>query len=92
MKFLDSEPIKANSLIYIEGNEMTQKEIDTLRIIECAESNKEFCMGDDGFWYWFPTGKGGHTEFSLSVLCAELIKRNEKWNKQIEEYFETKGK
>lgn len=56
-------------------------------IIKHAEKNGEFVMLEDGFWYYWPVDRGAISEYDLYCLYQELVKRNEKWNEEINEYF-----
>ena len=56
-------------------------------IIKHAEKNGEFVMLEDGFWYYWPVDKGAISEYDLLMLHQELVKRNKKWQENIDEYF-----
>lgn len=56
-------------------------------IIKHAEKNDEFVMLEDGFWYYWPVDKGAISEYDLYCLYQELVKRNKKWQENIDEYF-----
>ena len=56
-------------------------------IIKHAEKNDEFVMLEDGFWYYWPVDKGAISEYDLLMLHQELVKRNKKWQEEIDEYF-----
>lgn len=56
-------------------------------IIKHAEKNGEFVMLEDGFWYYWPVDKGAISEYDLYCLYQELVKRNKKWQEDIDEYF-----
>lgn len=56
-------------------------------IIQHAEMNGEFVMLEDGFWYYWPVDKGAISEYDLYCLYQELVKRNKKWQENIDEYF-----
>jgi hypothetical protein len=56
-------------------------------IIKHAEKNGEFVMLEDGFWYYWPVDRGAISEYDLYCLYQELVKRNEKWNEEVNEYF-----
>lgn len=60
----------------------------TERIIEVAEKHKEFVTLEDGFVYYWPSKGGALTPYHLRTLADELDRRNEAWQKQIEEFFE----
>lgn len=49
----------------------------------------DMVVGDDGYYYYWPTTPGAFSEYTLRVIADELKARNEKWDKRIEEYFET---
>lgn len=59
------------------------------RIIALADERGEFVTDVDGFVYWWPEStRGGHfSAHHLRWLADELDKRNEVWQRQIEEYF-----
>ena len=56
-------------------------------IIKTAEENAEFIQLEDGFWYYWPKGIDAISEYDLLLLHQELVKRNKKWNEDIDEYF-----
>lgn len=56
-------------------------------IVEKAEAADEFVMLEDGFWYYWPKGVGAISEYDLLLLHQELLRRNKKWNEDIDEYF-----
>jgi hypothetical protein len=56
-------------------------------IIKHAEKHDEFIMLEDGFWYYWPKGAGAISEYDLLLLHQELVRRNKKWNEDINEYF-----
>ena len=56
-------------------------------IVEKAEADDEFVMLEDGFWYYWPKGAGAISEYDLLLLHQELMRRNKKWNEDINEYF-----
>jgi len=56
-------------------------------IIKKAEKAGEFVMLEDGFWYYWPLDKGAISEYDLYCLYQELVKRNKKWQENIDEYF-----
>ena len=56
-------------------------------IIKHAEKNGEFIMLEDGFWYYWPVDKGAISEYDLYCLYQELVKRNKKWQEEIDEHF-----
>ena len=56
-------------------------------IIKAAEENAEFIQLEDGFWYYWPKGIGAISEYELLLLHQELVKRNKKWNENIDEHF-----
>ena len=56
-------------------------------IIKHAEKNDEFVMLEDGFWYYWPVDRGAISEYDLYCLYQELVKRNKKWQENIDEYF-----
>jgi hypothetical protein len=58
-------------------------------IIKAAEENAEFIQLEDGFWCYWPKGIGAISEYELLLLHQELVKRNKKWNEDINEYFRT---
>ena len=49
-------------------------------------------MLEDGFWYYWPVDRGAISEYDLYCLYQELVKRNEKWNEEINEYFRNQSK
>ena len=57
------------------------------RIIQLAEEKSEFVQLEDGFWYYWPKGVGAISEYDLLLLHQELVRRNKKWNEDIDEYF-----
>ncbi len=59
------------------------------KIIQMAEADDEFVMLEDGFWYYWPKGVGAISEYDLLLLHQELLRRNKKWNEDIDEYFRT---
>jgi hypothetical protein len=58
------------------------------RIIKMADEKREFVMLEDGFVYYWPAGAGAISSHQLRQLADELDRRNEDWNKQINEYFD----
>lgn len=56
-------------------------------IVKHAEEHDEFVMLEDGFWYYWPKGQGAISEYQLLLLHKELMKRNKKWQKELDEYF-----
>ena len=56
-------------------------------IIKAAEENAEFIQLEDGFWYYWPKGIGAISEHELLLLHQELVRRNKKWNEDIDEHF-----
>lgn len=59
-------------------------------IIEVADKDNEFVMLEDGFYYYWPKGKGAIPAYQLRLLADELDKRNKEWNDRINEYFSIK--
>ena len=59
------------------------------RIIRLADERNEFVTDVDGFVYWWPNrDHGGHfAPYMLRALADELDRRNEAWNQQINDYF-----
>jgi hypothetical protein len=59
------------------------------RIIELADQRGEFMTDQDGYVKYWPKGHYGFlSEENLLVIAAELRKRNEWWDKQVNEYFD----
>lgn len=58
------------------------------RVIEI--SSRDFVCGEDGFYYWWPCphGRGALDSADLRIIADEMDRRNSKWQKQINEYFE----
>lgn len=49
----------------------------------------EFVTGDDGYVCFWPTGnKGAFLAHHLRAIAVELDRRNEVWDKEVDEYFE----
>ena len=63
------------------------------RIIKISEERKEFVTDVDGFVYWWPEGSpNGHlASHHLRCLADELDRRNEKYQKQINDFFEAQN-
>jgi len=59
------------------------------RIIKVSDERKEFVTDVDGFVYWWPDNSpNGHlASHHLRWLADELDRRNEKWQKYIDDYF-----
>ena len=58
------------------------------KIIEFSDERKEFVTDVDGFVYFWPQGTKGHfASHHLRAIADELDRRNEEWNKNIDEYF-----
>jgi len=59
------------------------------RIINVSDERNEFVTDVDGFVYWCPDGSpNGHlASHHLRWLADELDRRNEKWQKNIDDYF-----
>lgn len=57
-------------------------------IVKLAEERGEFTTSEDGFVYWWPSKNGCLAAHHLRILADELDKRNAKWAKEIEEYFD----
>ena len=64
------------------------------RIIRISDERKEFVTDVDGFVYWWPDGSpNGHlASHHLRWLADELDRRNEKWQKNIDDYFSANDK
>jgi hypothetical protein len=65
------------------GDEMSE------RIIQMSEERGDFVTAEDEFVYFWPQREtlGMFAAYELRVLADELDKRNEAWNKNIEEYY-----
>lgn len=60
-------------------------------IVKKATNKGDFVTGDDGFVVFWPEGQRGAFEaWHLRAIADELDRRNEKWLKQMNEYFENK--
>lgn len=71
---------------------MNKKEKFEKTIIKIADQKKEFVTDVDGFIYWWPEGRNGHlAACHLRAIADELDKRNEKWQKEIDDFFKTKN-
>lgn len=59
-------------------------------IVEIADQYHEFEKGDDGYVMWHPCSiiSGGMTSKQLRELADELDRRNEKWDKEVNDYFD----
>jgi hypothetical protein len=68
---------------------MDSSEENRKRIIKISNECKEFITDMDGFVYWCPDrSKNGHfSSYHLRFLADELDNRNEKWQKNIDDYF-----
>jgi hypothetical protein len=67
---------------------MKDNDEDRKRIIKICDERKEFVTDVDGFVYWWPEGLNGHlASHHLRWLANELDKRNEKWQKEIDDFF-----
>ena len=73
------------SLLIMETTEKYRQ-----RIIAIGDERKEFVTDVDGFIYWWPNGSPhGHlASHHLRWLADELDRRNESWQKQVDDYFE----
>ncbi len=65
---------------------MTTKEEFAALVVAMADCRKEFVMDVDGFIYYWPEGHThGHLDAAaLRVLADELDRRNEAWQRQID--------
>lgn len=59
-------------------------------LIKRCDLRGDFLMGEDGYWVWWPEeGILGFLEsWALRVIADELDKRNEDWDKKIQEDLE----
>jgi hypothetical protein len=59
------------------------------RVIKLSDDRKEFVTDVDGFVYWWPEGapNGHFAAHHLRWLADELDRRNEEWQKNIDDYF-----
>lgn len=60
------------------------------RVIAIGDERKEFVTDVDGFIYWWPDGSphGPLASHHLRRLADELDRRNEPWQKRVDDYFE----
>lgn len=60
------------------------------RVIRVCDERKEFVTDVDGFVYFWPDGSPhGHMDsHHLRWIADELDRRNEKWQKEIDDYFD----
>lgn len=49
---------------------------------------KDFVMLECGYWHYWPTGNGALASWLLREIAEELDKRNEKWDKEVNEFFD----
>lgn len=59
------------------------------RVIRTSDERGEFVTDVDGFIYWWPEGSSsGHmASHHLRWIADEMDRRNEAWQKQMDEYF-----
>jgi hypothetical protein len=57
------------------------------RFIENEDNAGNFIYLDDGYLYW-DAGNGALSSWALRALADELDKRNEAWDKQLNEHFQ----
>lgn len=58
------------------------------KFIQLVEDKNDFITDVDGFVYWLPSKSGEYfASHHLRWLADELDRRNEKWQKQINDYF-----
>lgn len=60
-----------------------------MTIIEKAKERNEFDRLEDGFLYYFPSGKGGLSMENLLEIAAYLKEENKEIQKSIDDYFKT---
>ena len=64
-------------------------------VVEMARQRKEIGLSDDGYQYYWPTGKGGAIAAEeLRALADELDRLNEGWDREVKamEAMEASGK
>lgn len=50
---------------------------------------KNFVVGDDGYYIYWPTGNGGAYDANcLRIIADELDRLNEPWDAEIKAYFD----
>lgn len=57
-------------------------------IFQMAIDRKEIVADMDGFYKYWPEGKGCLTAEDLRILADGLDRLNESWQKQLDEYFD----
>lgn len=63
---------------------------EAARIVAVSQERGDFVTDTDGFVYYWPkeAGRGHLSAWHLRVLADELDRRNEPWQKEINDYFE----
>lgn len=68
--------------------EQEQKWEEASRIISRIDEDKSFITGDDGYVVFWPSeNRGAFQAWHLRLIADELDKRNESWDKQVQEYY-----
>lgn len=58
------------------------------RIEEHAKEHADFCMLEDGYYYFFPERNvGAISSHELRILADILDDMNKEWNETVETYF-----
>jgi hypothetical protein len=62
------------------------------RILEQANAEGDIVCGDDGYYVYWPRRTGAYPSYHLRALADELDRRNEVWDKELDEYFDNLAK
>ena len=62
------------------------------RILERANTEGDIVRGDDGYYVYWPRRTGAYPAYHLRALADELDRRNEVWDKELNEYFDNLAK
>lgn len=60
------------------------------KFLQKIRERKDIIANDDGFYVYWPSSSGYLNEFQLRIIADELERLNEDWNKQLNEYFDSK--
>lgn len=56
-------------------------------IIKKAEAAGELIIDEAGFYVYWPKGTGAYNSYVLRLLADELDRRNEKWEQELDDFF-----
>lgn len=57
------------------------------RVLRVIRERQELVMGEDGFYYFWPSAAGALSAVDLAIIMGELNRLNEPIQTELENYF-----